>query len=54
MDSNLNDRLAKAIEDKHLKAKLAGDLSAVEAELVEAAAQVKSLKSQLEKERVDV
>ena len=54
MDPKLNDRLAKAIEDKHLKTKLEGDLSAVEAELVEITAQVKALESQLEKERVDV
>lgn len=54
METNLNDRLAKAIEDKHLKIKLEGDLQVVEAELVEITAQVKALKSQLEKEQVDV
>lgn len=54
MEKDLNDRLAKAIEDKHLKIKLEGDLSIVEAELVEVTAHVKALKTQLEKEQVDV
>lgn len=54
MDDNLNDRLTKAIQDKRLKSKLEGDLKTVETELVEVTAQVKTLKSQLEKERVDV
>jgi hypothetical protein len=54
MNQDISTRLAKVVEQKILKAKLARDLDIVENEIREKTARLESLSSQLNKEKVDV
>ena len=50
----LNARLTKVVEQKRLKVKLEQDLHAVEKEYLEKSTRLETLRTQLDKEKVDV